>query len=138
MPDAPTPVPPRDEGEHVHETTSADLTDRVVAVLDHTEPALYHKVLRSAAMRRRWRPKHSGWQNVSDQILHVIYAGAIFLPVLAWPSYATAAASGFLMGVLRELGQFRGQDLRILMFWDRVLDVSTFTLGALLVFHFTR
>jgi len=138
MLEAPTTVPPGDEGESPHDLTSADLTDRVTEVLAHTEPALYHDVLRSAAMRRPWRPVHRGFQNISDQILHMVYAAVIFLPVLAWPSYATAAASGLVLGALREWEQFRGQDLRIPMLKDRLLDVATFTLGALLVFYFSR
>lgn len=120
------------------EMTAADLTDRVTEILEPAEPAVYHRVLRTVAMRNRWRPEHRGWHNVKDQLLHVVYASAIFLPVLAWPSYAGAAVSGFLLGGLREWEQFRGQDLRILMFRDRLLDVTTFTLGAVLIFHLTR
>ncbi|HSR42349.1 MAG TPA: hypothetical protein VLL48_09260 [Longimicrobiales bacterium] len=135
----PSTVPPDvPEGERPHELTAADLTDRVTELLSQAEPSVYHRVLRSVAMRRPWRPEHRGWRNVKDQVLHVVYAAGIFLPVLAWPGYGTAALSGFLLGGLREWEQYRGQDLRILMFWDRLLDVTTFTLGAVLVFHFAR
>jgi len=138
MTDASGAPPETPEGERPHDLTAADLIDRVTEVLSPAEPAVYHRVLRGVAMRRPWRPEHRGWRNVKDQILHVVYAAGIFLPVLAWPGYGTAALSGFLLGGLREWEQYRGQDLRILMFWDRLLDVATFTLGALLVFHFTR
>ena len=133
----PPSTDPAGEPDRPPGTGPEELTRRVSEVLDHAEPAVYHRVLRKVALERRWRPEHRGWRNVKDQVLHVVYAGAVFLPVLAWPSYGTAAASGFLLGALREWEQFRGQDLRILMLRDRLLDVATFTLGAVLVFHLT-
>lgn len=131
---------PRDagQGERPHDLTAEDLADRVTEVLAPVEPAVYHSVLRKVALRRPWRPEHTGWRNVKDQLLHVIYAAGIFLPVVGWPSYGTAALSGFLLGGMREWEQYRGQDLRIPMLRDRLLDVATFTLGAVLVFHFAR
>ena len=133
---ADAPSRPGSGGDDPREPTVADLTARVGDLLDRTRPEVYHRVLRQVALRRPWRPAHRGWQNVKDQVLHVVYAAAVFLPVLAWPSYGGAAASGVLLGGLREWEQWRGQDLRIPMLRDRILDVATFVVGAVLVFHF--
>lgn len=138
MTDEPTATRGGEGGDRAGEATATELADRVNEILSHVEPAVYHEVLRRVALRRPWRPEHRGWRNVKDQVLHVIYAVAIFLPVLAWPSYGTAAASGAILGGLREWEQFRGQDLGILMFRDRLLDVATFVLGAVLVFYLAR
>ena len=114
------------------------LADQVERVLNDTTPAVYQDVLHIAALRRRFRPKHVGWQNVLDQVLHTSYAVIIFLPVLFWPSYWAAALGGFLLGGIREVEQYKNVDLMILMLRDRLQDALFFALGAVLVYHFSR
>ncbi len=112
------------------------LADKVSRVIGELAPEEYHEILEIVAMRRPWRPKHTGWVNVLDQTLHAVYAMVVFLPLVAWPSYWTAAVSGFILGGLREVEQFRNWDLRIPMLWDRLQDAVFFALGALLLYHF--
>lgn len=114
------------------------LTDEVVDVLRDTTPDVYQEVLHLAALRRRFRPKHVGLQNILDQILHTAYAAVVFLPALFWPSYWAAAVGGFLLGGIREVEQYKNVDLMILMLKDRLQDAFFFALGAVLVYHFTR
>ena len=114
------------------------LADNVVIVLRDTTPETYHQVLHIVAMRRRFRPPHIGLQNVIDQVLHTTYAAIVFLPVLFWPSYWTAALGGFLLGGIREVEQYKNVDLMILMLVDRIQDAFFFALGAVLVYHFSR
>src|SRR5262245_6001193 len=114
------------------------LADDVVIVLRDTTPQAYHEVLHIVAMRRRFRPPHIGLQNVLDQILHTAYAAVVFLPVLVWPSYWTAAVGGFLLGGIREVEQYKNVDLMLLMLQDRIQDACFFALGAVLVYHFSR
>lgn len=73
-------------------------------------------------------------RSVLDQLLHAAYATVILLPVVAWPSAAAAVCCGFVLGALPEVEQYCTVDLRILMFWDRAVDVSAFTVAALLVY----
>jgi hypothetical protein len=82
------------------------LTDQVVEVLKDTNPDDYHEILHRAALRRRYRRMHVGWQNVLDQVLHAAYAAAVFFPVLFWPSYWTTGLGGFLLGGIREVEQY--------------------------------
>ena len=114
------------------------LADNVVIVLRDTTPETYHEVLHIVAMRRRFRPPHIGLQNVIDQILHTAFSAIVFLPVLFWPSYWTAALGGFLLGGIREVEQYKNVDLMILMLVDRIQDAIFFALGAVLVYHFSR
>lgn len=114
------------------------LADEVVGVLRDTSPVIYHDVLHIAALRRRFRPRHIGLQNILDQILHTSYSVVVFLPVLVWPSYWTAALSGFLLGGIREVEQYRNVDLMIVMLLDRLQDAFFFALGAVAVYHFSR
>ncbi len=114
------------------------LADEVGKVLNDTTPAVYQEVLHIAALRRRFRPRHIGLQNIIDQVLHTSYSVVIFLPVLAWPSYWSAALGGFLLGGIREVEQYKNIDLMILMLRDRLQDALFFALGAVLVYHFTR
>jgi hypothetical protein len=117
-------------------TTDEKLTDSVIDLLEDLDPADYHKVLEAVAYRRPWRPKRTGWTNVFDQFAHVVYGFGVFLAIVAWPSYWTAAISGFLLGASREVEQFTNIDLRILMFWDRLTDAASFSLGVVLLYHF--
>ncbi|MGH7495246.1 MAG: hypothetical protein ACREOO_22985 [bacterium] len=114
------------------------LADEVFVVLRDTSPESYHDVLHIVAMRRRFRPPHIGLQNVIDQVLHTAYAAIVFLPVLFWPSYWTAALSGFLLGGIREVEQYKNVDLMILMLRDRIQDAFFFALGAVMVYHLSR
>lgn len=118
--------------------TKEQLADQVTKVLDDTPPDVYQEVLHIAALRRRFRPVHVGWQNVFDQVLHTGYAVLIFLPVLVWPSYWTAALGGFLLGGIREVEQYKNVDLMLLMLRDRLQDAMFFALGALVVYHFAK
>ena len=112
------------------------LADSVIDLLDGLDPADYHEVLEVVAARRPWRPKRTGWTNVFDQLAHVVYGFGVFLAIVAWPSYWTAAISGFLLGASREVEQFTNIDLRILMFWDRLTDAASFGVGVVLLYHF--
>lgn len=114
------------------------LADEVVSLLNDTTPAVYQEVLHLAALRRRYRPKHVGLQNIFDQLLHTVYAAVVFFPVLFWPSYWTAAVGGFLLGGIREVEQYKNVDLMILMFKDRFQDALFFAMGAVLIYHFAR
>lgn len=124
--------------DRVDRALEEKLADEVVGILRDTTPIVYHDVLHIAALRRRFRPRHVGWQNVFDQILHTFYAAIVFLPVLFWPSYWTAALGGFLLGGIREVEQYKNVDLMILMLRDRLQDAFFFALGAVLVYHFSR
>lgn len=116
-------------------TKSLDqITDEVAALMAELEPAEYHAVLKDLAYRRPWRPAHTGWQNVKDQALHILYAAAVFLPICFWFTIWGAALSGFLLGALREWEQYTGQDLRIPMLLDRLIDAVFFAVGAALIF----
>ena len=119
-------------------TPKDQLVDRVGEVLTNTTPAEYQEVLHRAALRRRYRPRHVGWQNVFDQILHTGFAALVFLPVLVWPSYWAAGLGGFLLGGIREVEQYKNVDLMLLMLRDRLQDALFFALGAILIYHFTR
>ena len=112
------------------------LVEQVFQIIGSLEPQQYHEILELVAMRRPWRPKHTGWVNVLDQTLHAAYAVVVFLPVLAWPSYWTAAISGFVLGGIREFEQFRNWDLRIPMILDRLQDAIFFAVGAVILYHF--
>lgn len=114
------------------------LVDEVGNVLNDTTPAEYQEVLHRAALRRPFRPRHVGLQNIIDQVLHTGYAALIFLPVLVWPSYWAAALGGFLLGGIREIEQYKNVDLMIPMLRDRLQDALFFALGAVLVYHFTK
>jgi hypothetical protein len=114
------------------------VTDEVEDLLADLEPAEYHAVLKDLAYRRPWRPAHTGWHNVKDQALHMLYAAAVFLPIIFWPTIWGAALSGFLLGALREWEQYTGQDLRIPMLLDRLMDVAFFAVGAALLFAVAR
>lgn len=111
-----------------------ELARQVFAVLQDLSPEDYHTVLREVAYRRRWRPRRTGLAAVLDQLLHAAYATVILLPVVAWPSAAAAIFCGFALGTLREVEQYFKIDLRILMLGDRAVDVSAFTIAALLVY----
>jgi len=110
------------------------VTDEVEDLLADLELAEYHAVLKDLAYRRPWRPAHTGWHNVKDQALHMLYAAAVFLPIIFWPTIWGAALSGFLLGALREWEQYTGQDLRIPMLLDRLMDAAFFAVGAALLF----
>ena len=112
------------------------VADQVFQIIGTLTPQEFHEILEIVAMRRPWRPKHTGWVNVLDQTLHAVYAVVVFLPVLVWPSYWTAGISGFILGGLREFEQFRNWDLRIPMILDRVQDAFFFAVGALILYHF--
>ena len=106
----------------------------VVALIEQCTPRDYHWILRAARESRPWREKRRGTVNVCDQLLHVAYAAIILMPVLCWHSYLGAALAGFAVGTIREVEQYFKQDFRILMFWDRLQDVTFFVVGAVLVF----
>ena len=114
------------------------VTDEVEDLLADLEPAEYHAVLKDLAYRRPWRPAHTGWHNVKDQALHILYSAAVFLPIIFWPTIWGAALSGFLLGALREWEQYTGQDLRIPMLLDRLMDATFFAVGAAPVFAVAR
>ncbi len=114
------------------------LADQVAVVLSDATPEVYQEVLKIVALRRPYRPRHTGMQNIIDQILHASYATVVFLPVLFWPSYWTAALGGFLLGGIREVEQYKNVDLMILMLKDRLEDAFFFALGAVLIYHLSR
>jgi hypothetical protein len=110
------------------------LTDEIEAMMAGLEPAEYHAVLKDLAYRHPWRPAHTGWQNVQDQALHILYAAVVFLPISFWYTVWGAAISGFILGALREWEQYMGQDLHIPMLLDRLMDAAFFAVGAALIF----
>ena len=88
---------------------------QVLEVIKDCPPYEYHWVLRTAA----------------DAVV-------VLTPILIWHSYLGVALAGFVVGAIRETEQYFKQDFRILMFWDRVQDISFFVIGALLVFMLLR
>lgn len=114
------------------------LADDVQSIIGNLEPRHYHDVLTIVAFRRPWRPKRVGWVNVQDQFLHALYATLIFFPVVVWPSVLTAGLSGLVAAAIREWEQWKNQDLKILMFWDRLQDASFFAAGAVVVYFAAR
>lgn len=113
----------------------ADSVEELVGQLDDPQ---YQTVLRILALRRPWRPKHTGWVNVLDQILHFAYAAIVFLPAFLWPSWYMAGLGGLLLGIIREWEQWKELDLRIPMIWDRLQDALFFALGAIAIFFIHR
>ncbi|HFE64731.1 hypothetical protein B1H10_05510 [candidate division KSB1 bacterium 4484_188] len=112
--------------------------NQVLEALQDTTPREYHAILNTAARKRPWRPRRTGWANVLDQALHASYGALLLLPVLLFHSYLGAAIMGLLAGGIREVEQFFNQDLRIRMFWDRMLDTSAFVAGALVIFSLSH
>ena len=108
--------------------------DTIYPFIAGERPRDYHRILHTLAMRNPWRPMRKGWANVTDQVGHAVYAASILTPVVVWPSIWTFMFSGFLLGVIRETEQFFGQDLKIRMIGDRVLDISSFIAGAALLY----
>jgi len=119
----------------MNKQSQENLATKVEELLAETSEQEYQEILDIAAFRRPWRPVRRGLINIFDQFLHVSYAFIVFLPVLAWPSLWTAAVGGFLLGVIREVEQYRNQDLHILMFWDRLQDIIFFTIGSMLIYY---
>jgi hypothetical protein len=118
-------------------SASADLeklADRIEKMMKNLPNPEYHKLLSLLAYRHPWRPKRVGWIDVLDQLLHFLYSTAIFMPVLIWPSYGTAAFSGFLLGAVREWEQWKELDLKIWMICDRLEDVFFFTLAGIVLY----
>ncbi len=112
------------------------LLEEVVTLINECEERDYHWILNRAAYLRPWRPRRTGWLNVLDQLLHAAYGAVLLLPVLLFHSLLGAALMGLLAGGIREIEQYFNQDLRIRMFWDRVLDTSAFVVGAVLIYYF--
>jgi hypothetical protein len=122
-------------GQTPDDPTLEKRVDEVCALLQDLDPERYQWVLDKARFRRPWRPPHTGWMNVRDQLLHMIYGAGLLLPIVAFPGSAWGAGlMGLLAGGIREIEQYFNVDLRIEMFWDRVLDTSTFVLGTLLLY----
>jgi len=112
--------------------------NRVLEIINSTDPPTYHWILNAAAIKRPWRPMRTGLANVLDQFLHAVYGALLLLPVLLLDSYLGAGLMGLLAGGIREAEQYFNQDLRIKMVWDRVLDISAFVVGTLVLYHFLR
>ncbi len=111
-----------------------DKLQQVMSVLQNCSNREYHAILKAAAYERPWRPRREGWTNVFDQFLHAAYGAILVLPILLLDSYLGAAIMGLLAGGIREIEQYFNQDLRIRMFWDRVIDTSAFVIGAIIIF----
>jgi hypothetical protein len=110
--------------------------EAVLGIIDDCDPPTYHWILNAAAYKRPWRPTRKGLTNVLDQFLHAAYGALLLLPVLLFDSYLGAGLMGLLTGGIREIEQYFHQDLRIKMFWDRVVDTLAFVVGTLVLFHF--
>lgn len=110
----------------------------VLEIINDTDPPTYHWILNAAAYKRPWRPMRTGLANVLDQFLHAAYAALLLLPVLALDSYLGAGLMGLLAGTIRETEQYFNQDLRIKMLGDRLMDVTAFVVGAVVLFHFLK
>ena len=115
--------------------TRNENVDKVLELLKDIEDPEFHKILKAAARRRPWRPKRKGWANVLDQLLHALYGAILLLPILLSFSYWGAAIMGFLAGTIREIEQYFNQDLKIRMIWDRIQDISSFIVGAVVLFY---
>ncbi len=114
------------------------LADQVEAVLNDVAIEDYHAVLKIVGFRRPWKDSNTGWANVLDQLLHVVYAMLVFLPVVAWPTYWGAALSGLILAVIREWEQWRNWDFKLLLPANRLLDVASFVIGAVLLFFLVQ
>ncbi len=110
----------------------------VIEILKDCEPPEYHRILNAAARKRPWRPRRKGLANLIDQGLHALYGALLLLPVILIGSFSGAALMGLLAGGIREVEQFFNQDLRIRMFWDRVLDTSSFAAGAVILYYIIK
>lgn len=118
--------------------TVEDKLKAVLEILDDTDPPTYHWILNAAAYKRPWRPTRTGLANVLDQFLHAAYGALLLLPVLLFDSYLGAGLMGLLAGGIREVEQYFNQDFKIKMVWDRLMDTSSFVVGALLLYHFLK
>ncbi len=112
--------------------------ESVLELLANHSPEEFHQILNKAARKRPWRPRRKGWANLLDQLLHGVYGAILLLPVLIFHSYPGAALMGFLAGSIRETEQYFNQDLRIRMLGDRILDISSFVIGALAIYHLLK
>ena len=111
--------------------------ERVAFVLEYLQdcdPSEYHWILNEAAQRRPWRPIRKGWEDLLDQVLHMLYIVVMLFPLIWLNSWIGAALTGFIAGSIREIEQYFHQDLRIRMISDRVKDIFFFVLGALLIY----
>ena len=109
---------------------------KVLEVLEGTDPESYHWILNAAAYRNPWRPVRRGWKNVMDQILHAGYAGLVLLPMMLFGGTLIGpAAAGFLVGGIREAEQYFKLDLRIEMWWDRIVDTAAFVAGGCMLYY---
>lgn len=115
-----------------------ELADQVGALLKDKAIEDYHAVLTILGFKRPWKEPHLGLAGVLDQLLHVVYALIVFLPVIAWPSYWGAALSGLLLALIREVEQYRTVDFKLLLLSNRLLDVTFFIVGALLVYYLVQ
>ena len=111
------------------------LADQVGVLLNDAAIEDYHAVLTILGFRRPWKDSNTGWAGALDQLLHVVYAVVVFLPVIAWPSYWAAALSGLIFALIREWEQWRNWDYKLLLPGNRLLDVTFFVVGALLVYY---
>ncbi len=112
-----------------------DKLAELMELLKDLDPPEFQKVLNMAARQRPWRPTRKGWANILDQCLHAVYGALLLSPVLLLHTWIGAAIMGLLAGGIREVEQYFNQDLKIKMIWDRVLDVSAFVAGAILIFY---
>ena len=72
------------------------------------------------------------WKQVVDQTGHAVYAILVLLPVVVFPSDTAAlVTSALIMGFIREWEQWRKADFLHLR--DRILDITFFGIGALLL-----
>jgi len=111
-----------------------EIADTVEELVGQLEGPQYHTVLRILALRHPWRPRHTGWVYVLDQILHFAYAVIVFLPLIIWPSWYTAGLGGLLLGTIREWEQWKELDLKIPMIPDRLQDILFFGVGAVVLY----
>ena len=122
----------------MNEADKKALADKIEQLLIDLEPKDYHEILKMVGWRNPWRPTRRGCVNVLDQMLHMFYAVLIYAPLLIYPSPFTAAASGFILGGIREYEQWKKYDYKILMLYDRLQDAFFFGVGAMFLYAIVK
>ena len=121
-----------------------ELMNKLWSSIKDLKPETRHHLLYALLSKKAFRPMAVGFANFKDQLLHVFYPIIVFglfsygLICTDVSAYLFAALAGLLIGLIREAEQFFGKDLRIPMLRDRLLDISMFTLGSLILMFFIQ
>jgi general stress protein CsbA len=118
--------------------TLATQIEGLFGAVDENNIADYHAVLKILGFRHPWKDSNTGWANVLDQVLHMTYVMVVLLPIVVWPSYAGVALTALLFALIREYEQWKNWDWKLLLFWNRTLDVISFVAGGLLLYFLAQ